>query len=229
MVAFLISTLVVNPQRPGAVIKAVLGTGVGQSVATDAIAATLRSADPSITTAQADADARAIVASPALASSLGSSKGNVSSALLTQLRSVDPAAATAISNRIGAGTTGASPLSALPDGALTAADHAHSVLRSAELYLALIAVAAVALALLIGPRRDRVLVRVGWWAVGASVVQLLIWLALPKILGHFDNAWAQVGAAALRAGGTGLLTVFVALAVGGALAIVVGKVGRWTT
>jgi hypothetical protein len=67
---------------------------------------------------------------------------------------------------------------------------------------------------------------VGYWALGASLVQLLIWLVLPRALGHFSNSWAQIGAAALRAGGAGLVTVFITLAVAGAAALAIGYTAR---
>jgi hypothetical protein len=226
--AFVIATLVVNPERPGQVVKAVLATSAGRSVATDAIASTLRQADPSLTPAQASTDAKAIVASPSLASSLGSSKANVSSALLAELKQVDPAAASAVSAHSATNLAVASPLSALPTQALTAASHIHSVLRSIALLLLIVGVVAVGAALLIGPRRDRVLLRVGCWALAASAVQLAIWLGLPALFGHFSNPWSQVAGAALRAGGTGLLTVFVILAVSGAIAAALGLAGRIT-
>ncbi len=119
-----------------------------------------------------------------------------------------------------------SPLSALPTGVLSAAGKAHDALSSAWRLLFIIAAAAIALALLISPNRGRTLMRVGWWAIAASVVQLLIWLGLPRLLGHFSNAWSQVAAAALRADEGGLVTVFVVLAVSGAVAIVVGLMVR---
>jgi hypothetical protein len=224
LIAFVVSTLVVNPDRPGQIVKAVLSSSAGRSVVTEAVATALRTADPTLTPAQASADAKVIVTSPALPTSLGSSKGDVSTALLAQLKQVDPAAAAAIASKQSTGSAG--PLSALPSGVLSAENHAHSALRTAELYLLVIAIVAVAAALLIGPRRDRVLVRVGYWALGASLVQLVIWLALPRALGHFSNSWAQVGAAALRAGGAGLVTVFIVLAVGGAAALAIGYTAR---
>lgn len=226
--AFVIATLVVNPERPGQVVKAVLATSAGRSVATDAIASTLRQADPGLTPAQAATDAKAIVASPSLAASVGSSKANVSSALLTELKQVDPAAASAVSAHVATGAASASPLSALPTQALSAANHVHSVLRSAALALLIVGIAAIGIALLVGPRRDRILVRVGLWALAASAVQLAIWLGLPALFGHFTNPWSQVAAAALRAGGAGLLTVFVTLAVSGAIAVALGLAGRIT-
>lgn len=220
--AFVLSTIVLNPARPGQVIKAALSTSAGRVITTDAIAAALRTANPTMTSKQASVDAAAIVASPQLASSLGSSKSDVSSALLDQLKAIDPASAAAIS----ATATNANPLSALPTGVASTANRAHTALRTAEIVLVVIAVLAIALALLIGPRRDRTLVRVGYWALGASVVQLIIWFGLPRVLGHFTNAWAQVGAAALRAGGAGLVGVFIALAVIGAVSLTVGYVAR---
>jgi hypothetical protein len=226
--AFVIATLVVNPERPGQVVKAVLATSAGRGVATDAIASTLRQADPSLTAAQAATDAKAIVASPTLAASVGNSKANVSSALLAELKQVDPAAASAVSAHASTGPVSASPLSALPTQALSAASHVHSLLRSAALLLLIVGATAVGAALLIGPRRDRVLLRVGLWALAASAVQLAIWLGLPALFGHFTNPWSQVAAAALRAGGTGLLTVFVTLAVSGAIAVALGLTGRIT-
>jgi hypothetical protein len=102
-------------------------------------------------------------------------------------------------------------------------------LRTAEIALLVVAVLLVGAALLLGPSRDRILIRVGFWAIGASIFQLLIWYVLPRLLGHFTNDWAQVAAAALRAGGTGLLTVFGALAGLGVAALVVGYGGRALT
>lgn len=220
--AFVLSTIVLNPERPGQVIKAALSTSAGRTITTDAIATALRTANPTMTSAQASADAAAIVASPQLTSSLGSSKSDVSSALLDQLKTIDPASAAAIS----ATATNANPLSALPTGVVSTADRAHSALRTAEIALVIIAVLAIAFALLIGPRRDRTLVRVGYWALGASVIQLVIWFGLPRALGHFTNAWAQVGAAALRAGGAGLVGVFITLAGIGVVCLTVGYVAR---
>jgi hypothetical protein len=220
--AFVLSTIVLNPERPGQVIKAALSTSAGRTITTDAIATALRTANPTMTSAQASADAAAIVASPQLTSSLGSSKSDVSSALLAQLKAIDPASAAAIS----ATATNANPLSALPTGVASTANRAHSALRTAEIALVIIAVLAIVIALLLGPRRDRTLVRVGYWALGASVIQLVIWWGLPRALGHFTNAWAQVGAAALRAGGAGLVGVFITLAAIGAVCLTVGYVAR---
>jgi hypothetical protein len=227
--AFVLATIALNPARPGAIVKAALSTPAGRSVVSDAVTTALRSSDPALSPKQASVDAAAIVASPALASSLGSSKVDVSSALLAELKQVDPAAATAVSAHLPAGATGPRTLSALPSGALSAASRAHSALHTAEDYLLIVAVLAVGAALLIGPRRARILVRVGCWALAASVVQLAIWLGLPRALAHFSNPWAQVAAAALRAGGTGLLRVFVTLAVSGVVLIVIGLAGRFMT
>jgi hypothetical protein len=157
---------------------------------------------------------------------LGSSKANVSDALLAQLKQVDPAAATAVSKLP---TSTVSPLTALPGGLTSAASKAHSALTTAEIALLIVAVALVAIALLIGPSRSRIMVRVGYWAIAASAVQLLIWYGLPKLLGHFTNDWAQIAAAGLRAGGSGLLTVFGLLAGLGVIAIVIGYAGRAVT
>ena len=224
LAAFVLSTLVLDPARPGEVLKAVLTTQAGRSIATEALATAIRTSAPGTSAAQANKDAAAIVASPALASGLGSSKSQVSDALLAQLAQVDPAAATAVS-KLPAST--GSPLSALPNGLVSDGRKAHSALRTSEIALSLAAVALVGIALLLGPARDRILIRVGRWAIAASVIQLLIWFGLPRLLGHFTDSWAQVGAATLRAGGTGLLTVFWLLAGLGAVALIIGHAGRF--
>lgn len=220
--AFVFSTLILNPDRPGQVLKAVLTTDAGRSVATEALSTAIRSSVPTISKAQADRDAAAIIASPALPATLGTSKANVSDALLTQLRHVDPAAAAAVSKLPTAGN----PLTAIPGGLTSAASKAHSALRIATIALLVLAVALVGLALLVGPSRDRILIRVGYWAIAASAVQLLIWFALPKLLGHFTNGWAQVAVAALRAGGSGLIAVFGLLAALGVVALGLGYTRR---
>jgi hypothetical protein len=148
------------------------------------------------------------------------------------LKKVNPAAAAQISAHHPAGTTatttapGTPTLSALPSGVLTATSKAHSALRTAQRYLLIIAIIGIGASLLISPRRGAILVRVGWWALGASLIQLVVWLGLPKLLGHFHNPWTQVAAAALRADGDGLLTVFVVLAAGGAAFVLLGLASR---
>jgi hypothetical protein len=183
----------------------------------------IRNSVPGISPAQADKDAAAIVASPALASTLGSSKASVSDALLAQLQQVDPGAAAAVAK---SPVGGGNPLTALPSGLTSAASKAHSTLRTVEIALMVGAIGLVGLALLIGPSRNRILIRVGYWAIAASAVQLLIWFGLPRLLESFSNDWAQVAAAALRAGGSGLLTVFGVLAGVGVVALLVGYTGR---
>ena len=45
----------------------------------------------------------------------------------------------------------------------------------------------MATAFLLGPRRDRVLVRVGRWCLVASWVQVMLWLVLPELLPVFAS------------------------------------------
>ena len=225
--AFVLATIALNPARPGEVVKAALSSSAGRSVIAGAVASGLQAADPTLSPAQASADATAVVNSPALAASLGSTHGDVSNALLATLTKIDPAAAKTVAAHLPAPSGSSGGLSALPSGAVSVVDRAHSALSTAERYLVIAAILAIAAALIIGPRRGRTLTQVGWWALGASVVQLIIWLGLPKLLGHFDNSWAQIAAAALKAGGTGLLAVFVTLAVIGAACLAAGLVLRF--
>ena len=87
----------------------------------------------------------------------------------------------------------------------------------------------MATAFLLGPRRDRVLVRVGRWCLVASWVQVMLWLVLPELLlPHLPAAGDLVGVAAgLRASGTDLLPAFASLVGAGTTCLVAGLAGRY--
>ena len=69
----------------------------------------------------------------------------------------------------------------------TARDRMPDLLRTG----AVVALALVALSFVIHPRRDRLLVRVGWWLLAASVAQVFLLYLVPVVLAPavVDNVW----------------------------------------
>ena len=120
-------------------------------------------------------------------------------------------------------TSAAPKAVALPDVEIPFAAPTRRFATTAVPRLALVAVALVGVALLVG-ERPRVLRRVGAWGIGAG----LMWVLVPRGLVWMSERWAPANAAVVRAvlhGATGVVTAMATLLlVGGASAFAAGVV-----
>lgn len=111
----------------------------------------------------------------------------------------------------------------VPSSVSTALDRA----RSAALAVQQVGWAAAALlgvgALLLGPRRDRLLRRIGHWGVAVGAVALVAGVVLAElVLPQWDSLWAAVAADTLRSSQVTLGTAFGLILAGGVACWVLG-------
>lgn len=232
LLAFVTTTLVLDPERPARVLGAMVGTDAGRDLAAKAIASELDRLDPRLTRAQADRLARRVVDDPRLESALtGAADGRsdgVLTAVLDSVRRVNPAAAAQLEKRLPAGDGRAAASDRLVPSALggefsRVRDRLAAGIRTGLL----VALATAVAALLLSPDRLRTARRLGRWCLVASAVQVFIWVGLPRILDRVDGDWPVVAAAALRAAGSTLAGVFTALFAAGAGLVAAGYAGRF--
>lgn len=101
--------------------------------------------------------------------------------------------------------------------------YARQVNRWQFLLLAL-AVLFVVLALIIHPSRGAVVRRVGLWLIGISIVNAVIFWAVPTyLLPQIGFSWAQIAAVVFRAVGGPATEFYVELLAAGAAAVIVGE------
>lgn len=101
--------------------------------------------------------------------------------------------------------------------------YARQVNRWQFLLLSL-AVLSLILALIIHPSRGTVIRRVGLWLIGISLVNAVIFWAIPTyVLPQIGFSWAQIAAVVVRAVGGPATEFYVELLAAGAAAVVVGE------
>ena len=253
---YVFSTVALHPERGGQILSTMISTPQGKSLASQALSSQIRNADPGVSDARARQVANTVVADPQLprilahSGDLTTSRGQAAAtaAILTRLRTLDPAAAAALSRQLSqhpiAPAAGHSPLHRVLTGSPAAPVRAQpsllgnaavptslsglrtltSRLLTAGLTAALLLAAG---AFLLGPQRDRMLVRAGRWCVIASLFELLVWLVLPRlVLPALHGRWPVVAAAGLRVAGAPLATLFGTLFTAGVIALAGGYFGR---
>jgi hypothetical protein len=94
---------------------------------------------------------------------------------------------------------------------------------------ATVAVVLVAAAFVIHPRRDRLLLRLGGWLLGASVVELLLLYLIPVVVAPalVDNVWTGLVAEVATASTGGIVGVLASMAIGGVGCLLAGWCWGW--
>ncbi|HEV7203100.1 MAG TPA: hypothetical protein VGN18_00750 [Jatrophihabitans sp.] len=230
LLVFVLTTVTIDPGRPARVLGALLSSDAGRKVAAQVLAAQVTRYDPKLTAAQAATLANRVVADPRLPKALAvAERGNPEAAVTAVLTSVgryDPAAAAAIARYLPRTSSGAPAAELVPTSVGTRLFRFRHRLATAVLDGLLIAITSAAVALLVAARRDRVLRRLGWWCIGASLVQVGIWVGLPRLLDHLHGPWPALAAVAIRAAGSTIAGVMVTLLLSGAALLGVGYFGR---
>lgn len=213
LLCFLALHSVADPTRPARIADAVLASSAGQATLTAALTDTTRRLVPGIDEQSARRVAAAAVTDPRLAGMVHAAArgdGNVQlgSVLHDAAGRVDPALAAHLPAR------GVSV--PLPGRGLTWLVPLRATLSTVAGRLAPLAAAAFAFALLVAPRRSRVLRRGGRWCLTASLAGVLLFVAGPHLLlsSGLGN-WAATVAVALQAAGSGVTGPLVALLVAG--------------
>lgn len=230
LLVFVLMTLTTDPGRPARVLGALLTSDAGKHVATQVLASQVTRYDPKLTQAQATALAQRVVADPRLPQALAAAEhGNPQAALAAVLASVrryDPAAAATIARYLPRGASGAPAAELVPSTAGTSLFRIRRHLATGVLDGLLIAIVTAGAALLAAPRRDRVLRRLGWWCIGASLFQAAFWVGLPHLLDRLHGPWPVLAAVAIRAAGSTLGGVMVTLLLSGGALLAAGYFGH---
>jgi hypothetical protein len=116
------------------------------------------------------------------------------------------------------------PLAALvPASVNEKLDQARSIALSVQELGAVAAALLAASALLLGPRRDRLLRRLGLWGIVVGGVATLVWIVIPNwVLPMWDSLWSPVAAEALKASGGRLTVMFGMIFAGGLVTLILG-------
>lgn len=230
LLAFVLLTVTIDPGRPARVLGALLASDAGRQVAAQVLATQVTRYDPKLTEVQAGALARRVVSDPRLPQALAAAEhSNPEAALTVVLASVkryDPSAAAAIAKYVPHSASGAPAVELVPTSVGTDLYRFRRHLVTAVLDGLAIAIAAAAVALLVAARRDRVLRRLGWWCIGASLVQVMFWVGLPQLLDRLHGQWPVLVAIAIRAAGSTVAGVMTTLLLSGAALLAAGYFGH---
>jgi hypothetical protein len=230
LLGFILMSVTLDPGRPARVLDALLTSDAGRNVAAQVLESQVIRYDPKLTHAQATALAQRVVSDPHLPQALavaehGNPEATVA-AVLASVKRYDPAAAAAITKYLPHTATGTPAVTLVPASVSTNLFRIRSTLATAVSAGLLIAIAVAAAAALIAPRRDRVLRRLGWWCIGASVFQVAFWVGLPKLLDRLHGQWPVLVAIAIRAAGATVAGPLVVLLLSGAGLLAAGYLGR---
>jgi hypothetical protein len=228
LLAFMLLTVTLDPSRPARVLNALVTSDAGRRVATQVLADQITHYDPSLSHDQATALAGRVTSDPHLPAALAVAEhGNPNAALdavLTSVGRYDPAAAAAIRQHL---PHGAGPSAQLvPKSVSTPFNKIRGKLAAGIRDGLLAAIALALAALLIGPSRDRVARRLGWWCVLASIFQVAFWAGLPRLLDRLHGQWPVLVAIALRAAGSTVVGTFELLLLAGVGLLGFGYLGR---
>ncbi len=110
-----------------------------------------------------------------------------------------------------------------PESVSAKLDGARAAALVAQRAAAVAAILLAACALVLGPRRDRLLRQVGRAGLVIGGLALLAWIVVSAwLLPQWDSVWAQVAAETLQSGGGSLAVVFGMILVGGLACLVLG-------
>jgi hypothetical protein len=230
LAAFVTSTLLFDPGRPARIVHAMLATSAGRSVVADTVTGAIETVAPGLPARRADALGQRVADDPALLQALSDvsdahGSHSVTAAVLSALRRADPRVARLVGNSIGTGRTNdddllPAQLGSVARGARTTAVR---VEQGGLVLFLLLAGAAIAL----GPARERLVRRLGWACIVASIVPVLVRVALPAALDHASGRWPVIIAAGVRAASTGLIGVFATVLAAGVLLVLGSYAGRY--
>jgi len=226
LLCFVLLHTVGDPTRPARIADAVLTSSAGTSALTSALADAVRTAAPAVPEETADRIAAAAVGDPRLAAAvhaaatgadeleLGPVLHDAAAGIAPQLADAVPAQGLAVPVPGRAVVTWLAPIR----GPLTAGWQ----------WGLGIALTALAVALLVAPRRSPVLRRVGTWCVVSAAVGVVVFVLLPWGLtaAHLGD-WGGTAAVVLTAAGDGIAGPLTVLLVGG-IVLLVGSVGLRT-
>ena len=222
--AYAVNQVVAGRDQPGTVAKALLDTPDGRAAVRDQLETRIRENVPGMTDAQSRAIATQVVADPRLPAALDTLADDTSrkAALDTALAEVgkrNPRLAEQV--RTQADRVVPTAHSPVLDRLDRAQDRLHTVATTG----AVVAVVLAALALLLGPRRDKTVRSIGLWGLLLGGVGLLALWLLPGWLTGLDGLTPLLAAGGVEAADTGLRLLFGALLGGGVVALVLGAVG----
>jgi hypothetical protein len=221
LAAHVVDRVAVAPGRSEAALKAALRTPSTRAVLRDEVARRVAQQVPGVSVGRARDVAGRILADPRVADTAGSllaaspdRRSRIVGAL-SMLRSRDPA----LADQVRARADRLLPRLRVPVLDRLGAEHERLLaLRSLG---ATAAVVLAALALLLGPRRDRLLRRIGVWGLLAGVLGVALLWAGPRLLDG-GSVWTALVAGGLDAARGDLVPLFVGLLIGGVLLLATG-------
>jgi hypothetical protein len=253
LTAWVGSTTVLNPDRVTHVAGTILQSPQGRDALTRELTDRLAAAAPESQRATVESASRRVVTDPRTSGALErlaaantpSQRDAAAGALLDGIDQVNPQAADRARSQLENAGGDDQLARARAGGATPGSEHNDAVLgpfaafvpssvnakldgaRSAALLTQRVAAAAAILlaacALLLGPRRDRLLRRVGRWGIAVGGVAVLAWIVIPAwVLPQWDSLWSQVAAETLRASGGPLILMFGLIFAGGLATLVLG-------
>jgi len=226
LAAHVVDRVAAAPGRPQAALEAALHTPSTRAVLRDEVARRVAEQVPGVSVGRARDVAGRILADPRVADTAGSllasgkdRRSQIVDGALSLLRSRDPA----LADRVRARTDRLLPRLRVP--VLDRLGAEHERLLDVRSLGAVAAVVLAALALLMGPRRDRLLRRTGGWGVLTGALGLaLLWVG-PRLLDG-GSVLTALSAGGLDAARGGLVPLFVVLLVGGLLLLAAGAAAR---
>jgi hypothetical protein len=214
LLCFVLVHTVGDPTRPARVADAVLTSSAGKSLLTHALADAVSTAAPSVPQETADRIAAAAVGDPRLAAAVHTAAAGDGE---LPLGAVLHDAAVGIDPQLGAAVPAEGLTVPLPGrGLTTRLAPIRDPLTAGWQWGTAVALAAVALAVLVAPRRSPILRRAGSWCVVSSAVGVGIFVALPYGLAASSlGDGAATAAVVLTAAGEGIAGPLTVLLVAG--------------
>lgn len=235
LAGYIVNLVALERGRPADVLSAMLGSAHGQQALTETFAGEIQQNAPGISAERARMLAGDVTSDP-----------RVARAVKELSRSRSPEARRAMINRVvdslakqdpRAAATARQYLRTVKPGELDSAMSLqwaspkartwHRELSSLVRVGLLASIVLAALALLLGPARDRVVRRFGVWGIVAAIVGALASFVVPIIvLPHMTGLWPTLVRAGLLTTSHDLLILFGALAAGGVVLLLLGYAGR---
>jgi hypothetical protein len=226
LLCFVLLHTVGDPTRPARIADAVLTSSAGRSALTSALADAVRTAAPAVPEETAEKIADAAVGDPRLAAAVHSA---ASGADELELGPVLHDAAAGIDAQLGAAVPAEGLAVPVPGrAAITFLAPIRGPLTAGWQWGLGIALAALAVALLVAPRRSPVLRRAGTWCVVSAAVGVVVFVLLPYGLTAANlGDWGGTAAVVLTAAGDGVAGPLTVLLVAGVV-LLVASVGLRT-
>jgi hypothetical protein len=227
LAAHVVDEVAVGPHRAAAAVRAALDSPGSRSALRHELVKRIAAQVPGLSTNQAGRAADRILADPmlpaaaqALATSSDAQRSRAVDDALSTLARRDPALAHRLRQRAD------QVLPALRLPVLHRLHAARQVMESVRTLGTVAAAVLGVLALVVGPRRGRLLGRIGVWAIVMGVLGLAFVALAPGLLVGGTALWADLAAAAIQAARASLVPLFVGLLVGGVVLVVVGALVR---